>query len=75
MCIYITESPCCVPETLKVNYTSKNIYVKKKQIRKNWNDSSMDMRCYYYYFLLFFLFQRGIQLHLAEHWIFICAAI
>ena len=35
LCICITESPCCAPETLQVNYTLiKNIYIKKKKSHK-----------------------------------------
>ena len=31
MCVYMTESPCCAPETLWVDYTSIiYIYIKKK---------------------------------------------
>ena len=35
MCIRVTESPYCTPETLKVNCTSlKCIYLKKYLIKK-----------------------------------------
>ena len=35
MCICITESPCCAPGTLWVNYTSiKRIYILRKKNEK-----------------------------------------
>ena len=39
MCICITESPCCAPETLYVNYTSikKYICIEKNSLGETYN--------------------------------------